>query len=578
MAARLEQEKALAKAPGVPPRSDAFVCGGGLAGCLLAWELQRAGLRPLLLDDPSLSNCSRIAAGLVNPVAGKRLKKVWKADTLVPFAHAYYEQLERTLGLPLFHPRPAYRFLQSDAERDLWRKRRADPAYAPWTRPGAPAELARRLGRDPRDAFAVLRAGYLDTAAAVEALRARLADAGRVVETRFRPEEFVFGPEGVAWRSRSAACAVFCEGSLVRDNPWFAFAPFKPACGVIGDIRLDQPLGEAIVLMGKFLIPLDAATVRVGATYRWDARKETPDRESVAELEAFLAGTLGAGWQWIERRAGVRPATAGALPIVGRHPVEARAAVFNGFGSKGVLQIPYFARRLARHLALAEPLPPETLPERFKTAPAADQARRPWKATEIAKAHIASRLRDGDTAIDATLGNGHDALWLCQAVGPAGQVFGFDIQPRALEAAAARLRAAGLLERAALLQRGHEALAATLGSSQRGRVAAVVFNLGYRPGGDPSVVTDAQTTLRALDQALDLLKPGGALSVVAYPAHPGGGEEAAAVERWSARLDPERFERQTFAHPKGLPQAPRVHLVARRRPQTPDSPQSGDAK
>ena len=158
---------------------------------------------------------------------------------------------------------------------------------------------------------------------------------------------------------------------------------------------------------------------------------------------------------------------------------------------------------------------------------------RPPPLTRLAHRRLAEVLAPGDAAIDATAGNGHDTLFLAQAVGAAGEVHAFDVQAAALAASATRLDAAGVRERVTLHHAGHETMLARL-PALRGRVAAITFNLGYLPGGDHALTTLPATTLAALEQALALLRPGGLLSVLAYRGHPGGQEEAEAVAAWLA--------------------------------------------
>jgi len=149
--------------------------------------------------------------------------------------------------------------------------------------------------------------------------------------------------------------------------------------------------------------------------------------------------------------------------------------------------------------------------------------------TGIAHQHLQQVLFDGAIAIDATLGNGHDALFLAERVGPTGRVYGFDIQTDAVSATRSRLDAAGLSSRATLLTAGHERMQELLPAELRGQIAAVTFNLGYLPGSDKGVRTAPASTLPALRQAFELLRPGGLLSVLAYRGHSGGQQEAVAV-------------------------------------------------
>lgn len=154
------------------------------------------------------------------------------------------------------------------------------------------------------------------------------------------------------------------------------------------------------------------------------------------------------------------------------------------------------------------------------------------RLTEMVHTRLADHLQPGDLAIDATAGNGHDTAFLAAKVGASGSVIAIDIQENALAATRARLEAAGLADRVDLLCADHCAHLATLADPHTGRVAAVLFNLGYLPGGDQSIKTTAANTRLALDSARRLLRHDGLLCVTAYRGHEGGPEEAAVVEEW----------------------------------------------
>lgn len=139
----------------------------------------------------------------------------------------------------------------------------------------------------------------------------------------------------------------------------------------------------------------------------------------------------------------------------------------------------------------------------------------------------------GDTVVDATAGNGHDTVFLARLAGPSGQVHAFDVQEEAIRATRERLEKEGLLTSAVHLHlASHDRLAELV----TGPVKAVVFNLGYLPGGDKKTVTRTGCTLAALEQAAALIAPNGILSVMCYPGHEGGDAEAEAVEDFLSRL------------------------------------------
>jgi len=146
-------------------------------------------------------------------------------------------------------------------------------------------------------------------------------------------------------------------------------------------------------------------------------------------------------------------------------------------------------------------------------------------------------VRPGDTVIDATCGSGRDTLFLARLVGSTGKVWAFDVQDEAMTATGALLRDAGCLPRVTLVRSGHERIADHVREPAR----AVVFNLGFLPGGEHGIVTTVETTRAALEQVQALLLPGGIITIAVYTGHPGGAEEGAAVEDWAAGLSPRGF-------------------------------------
>lgn len=183
------------------------------------------------------------------------------------------------------------------------------------------------------------------------------------------------------------------------------------------------------------------------------------------------------------------------------------------------------------------------------------------RVTDLAHIVVRQHLAPGDTAIDATVGNGHDTVMLADAVGPAGHVYGFDVQVAALDEARRRL---ATRSQVTLFQQGHEHMAASLPPALQGRVAAVMFNLGYLPGGDKGLVTRTETTLAAIGQATILVAPRGLLTVVLYTGHPGGAEEAAAVRAALAQVS-ENFAVHAVSREHAAAPAPALLIVQKLR-------------
>lgn len=159
----------------------------------------------------------------------------------------------------------------------------------------------------------------------------------------------------------------------------------------------------------------------------------------------------------------------------------------------------------------------------------------------------------GDTVLDATVGNGFDTIFLAQLVGPTGQVYGFDIQPQALETTRMKLNATDFEHTVVLFNQGHETLAEKLPATVL--LKAAIFNLGYLPKSDKQIITHPKTTLQALDALLPFIERSGRIVLVAYYGHKGGAEELEQLTKYCSRLPQEQFSvlRYQFMNQKNNP-------------------------
>ncbi|MCB1203152.1 MAG: class I SAM-dependent methyltransferase [Verrucomicrobiae bacterium] len=156
------------------------------------------------------------------------------------------------------------------------------------------------------------------------------------------------------------------------------------------------------------------------------------------------------------------------------------------------------------------------------------------RITELAHYLVGNVLREGDWAIDATAGNGHDTQFLASHVGSSGRVDSFDVQEEAIRST--RERTSGIPQ-VNLHALGHEHIQDLVS----GPVQAIMFNLGYLPSGNKMLITKPESTLTALESSMRLLDSRGIVTVIVYPAHPGGESEALCVNKWFASLPPSEF-------------------------------------
>lgn len=536
---------------------DCLIFGGGLAGSILAWTLIENGKRPLVVDSFGKSKCSQVAAGLINPIGGKRLNLVWDAEKQIPYAQNFYRQLGAKFHDRYYTERKIARLFSNEREQILWEEKKGD--YGKWSSNLSELDLPSYLDSSDSSGFAIKQAGIVRISELILKIHQELKERGALQSSDFKYEDIKLYQNLVNWKDYKAPYAVFAEGHLATENPWFNFIPYKPSKGVIGLIKTSAQQSDTIIIQGKFIIPTVDGSAIVGATYDWESRSEKPDSKGIAELEAFLGKHLHDRWEWIETRAGVRPTIPGAMPAVGPHPEFPNLFSFNGFGSKGATQTPILARALYEHIWQAKPLPKEITPARFSRG--ADSSTNRWIAVELARDRVSQSIELGDTVIDATTGNGHDTLWLAQAVGSTGTVYAFDLQRSAIARARDRLVSKKIINKTSFLNTCHSEMVNRLPSNTNAK--AIVFNLGYLPEGDKSIVTKPNTTISALNQSLSILKPKGIISIVIYPGHPGGNSESAGISNWAQKIDKTIFKTEFVSNPSGNPKSPYLLFVER---------------
>ena len=167
----------------------------------------------------------------------------------------------------------------------------------------------------------------------------------------------------------------------------------------------------------------------------------------------------------------------------------------------------------------------------------------------------------GDSVLDATAGNGHDSKFLAESVGSKGKVYAFDIQKAAVENTAELLKKNSVYERCELIKANH----ALLDQYVTTELSAVIFNLGYLPGGDKEIITKSENTITAVKKALKLLKKQGVIILVIYSGHSGGEEERKALLDYSSNLDYKNYNvlNYKFINQPGPP--PEIIAIKKRK-------------
>jgi glycine/D-amino acid oxidase-like deaminating enzyme len=330
--------------------ADAVVLGQGLAGTAVAWALRWRGLRVVVLDREADDTASRVAAGLMTPITGRRLAKTWRLDDLWPAAQAFYRRAEAELGARFFHPAPSLRLFADPAEAAAYENRATNhfpELVGPLDPPIDPATFAAPFG-----GFQMTPAARLDVATYLDASRRYFARDGGYLAADVNPGRDVeLVPDGTCLIRLGirARWLVFCQGFDVTSNPWFPEVHFLPVQGEVLALRVPGLTESRVVHRGVWLAPQGDAYL-AGSTYDRDRLDGIPTARGRDEVCSRLRKFLRLPFDVTGHRAAVRPVVAGNKPALGVHRQYPQLAYLNGLGSKGALQAPYIADLLASRL------------------------------------------------------------------------------------------------------------------------------------------------------------------------------------------------------------------------------------
>lgn len=344
---------------------DIIVVGQGLAGSVLSLKLIEQGYSVKVIDRPELSSCSKVAAGIWNPVVFKRLTKSWMIDELLPELLKFYRQQEELFGASLVTEREIVKLFSEQQEVDLWKKRSGGELSAYLDEIIYHDDDLKGIKHSAFGYSKVKQAGNLDVKLFLELARKHLKEKESFINEEFSYTDLKIS-ETIEYKNIHAKYIVFAEGYLIKHNPYFNYIPFKPAKGEVLTIETkDLEIGSNIINKNAFLMQLENDTYKLGATYDWDNLNENIRGTGSDELKNKFTKLAEADYKILKHEAGVRPSVIDRRPVIGLHPKHNNLLLFNGLGTKGVMLAPYFAQKLVNSIKFNEPLNEEVNLARF---------------------------------------------------------------------------------------------------------------------------------------------------------------------------------------------------------------------
>lgn len=327
-------------------RPDLLIVGQGLAGTLLAWEFERAGFSFGIADPGRGGVATRVAAGLVNPITGRRLVKSWRIDALLPAARATYRELQAALGVPLWRDLRVRKFFQDERERRIFAEKRAREELAPFVADDVAAG---------DDGFWIEGAGRVDLPALLDAARARWRAQGRLRAEAVDPAE----------EAKRHELVIDCRGAATADDPAWSFVPWEFSKGEVLTLAVEGLAPDVVLHRGHWVLPVGEGAALAGATHEPGVRDTAPTVAAREAIERSATAVLGRAFSVTGHAAGVRVNLPDKRPVAGRDPRDPRRCVVGALGAKGALVAPMLARQWVNHLTEGVPFEAEVDVVRF---------------------------------------------------------------------------------------------------------------------------------------------------------------------------------------------------------------------
>lgn len=343
---------------------DFIIVGKGLAANVLAHTFKKNKITFTIIGNPDLSSSSKVAAGIWNPIVFKRLTKSWLADLTIPFINQFYSECEKDLGVKLITKRKLIKPFIQEQEKLLWIKKSKNELES-----FLDENIYSKNDEEQKNCILseygiVKEAANLDIVAFLNSSHDHFID--HSLNENFEYEHLVIESDKISYKDYSAKNIIFCEGYLVKNNPYFNWIPLKPVKGEVLTFSSDHlKIKDSVFNKNGFIMDLGNNLFKAGATYEWDDLTELPTNKGKEELEVKIKQMISCHYQIISHEAGIRPSSIDRRPIIGCHPKYSHLFVFNGLGTKGVMLAPYFANNFVLFYQQKQQINPETDVKRF---------------------------------------------------------------------------------------------------------------------------------------------------------------------------------------------------------------------
>ncbi|MCW3117043.1 MAG: FAD-dependent oxidoreductase [Chitinophagaceae bacterium] len=341
-----------------------LILGQGICGTFLSYYLQKENRSFLVIDNDGENSPSKIAAGIINPVTGRRMVTTWMIEELQPFAWHAYTEIGHAMDITAISQKSIIDFFPTPQMLEAFTKRIEEGAHYLHAYP-------EQNHFNPFFNYdfgcGEIRPVYTaHTEMLLPAWRRFLKNEKSLLEENFEPSELIIKGDQIHYKGIAADKIIFCDGAHGFENPYFKLLPFAPNKGEALIVEIPDLPDHHIYKKGMLLTPFQRKDVFwIGSSYEWNFTDSAPTKKFRDTTERLLKEWLKVPFRILEHKAGIRPATLERRPFVGVHPFHKNIGILNGMGTKGCSLAPYFAKQLVSNLLHQVPLQTDADINRF---------------------------------------------------------------------------------------------------------------------------------------------------------------------------------------------------------------------
>ena len=344
---------------------DLIIVGQGIAGTVLYDHLKDKFKNILIISNTNFVDSTKVASGVYNPISLRRCVLSWKINQIMPISLSYYQKLQKEINQNIIFPLNIIKLFFNKSDLDMWKVKQNNTEVGKYIKEIYNKIDYKNLNKNLGGAL-ISPSGYVDINLIREFFLNKMKEKNIFLNEKFDYSSLKINSSIIKYKHIQAKKIVFCEGDRGLLNPFFNEKMFNPCKGEVITIKTSKDFSLKHILSKEvFILPKKTNVFQIGSTYDRDYNSRNKTDQAKDFLIKKLDKILNLDYKVISHKSSIRPTVIDRRPIIGSHKKHQNMYIFNGFGSKSVTLVPYFAKLFSYNLSINKPMITEVNPYRF---------------------------------------------------------------------------------------------------------------------------------------------------------------------------------------------------------------------